>query len=175
MIGTIPPAGTEVGSDQPIVLIVSSGSKGQEVPLVVGQQLTDARRYLMSLGFTVAARPVDSSQPLGTVIEQDPLGGTLVSDPGRIILRVSGRPAPGVEIPDSCRPGPPRGRVPVPAAKGEDAQSTIAPGDHAATHLAADDGHVDHPVRPGCPEPRWPAQRVAGLASETAGTLPRVC
>ena len=82
------------------------------------------------------------------MIEQDPLGGTLVSDPGRIILRVSGRPAPGVEIPDSVPSGPPRGRVGPGGGHGDDAVHRAA-GGRAATHLAADDGRVDHPVRPG--------------------------
>jgi tRNA A-37 threonylcarbamoyl transferase component Bud32 len=126
VIGTIPPAGAEIGTDRPVVLVVSSGSQGQEVPLVVGQQLVDARRYLMSLGFTVTARPVSSTQPLGTVIEQDPLGGTLVSAPGRIVLHISGRVAPGGAILDpmpggsnpqagpgqSPPPGPPASTTP---------------------------------------------------------------
>jgi serine/threonine-protein kinase len=116
VVGTDPPAGATVSDGHPVVLIVSSGSQGIEVPLVVGQQLVDARRYLQSLGFTVVPMPVRSAQPLGTVIEQDPLAGTLRPAPGRIVLRISGRPTAGGElpVPGPVSPGPAPGSGPGP-------------------------------------------------------------
>jgi tRNA A-37 threonylcarbamoyl transferase component Bud32 len=93
VVATDPPAGAEAEPGQAIVLIISSGSEGLQVPLVVGQQVLDARRYLVSLGFRVSTKAVRSNQPAGTVVGQDPLGGTLVTEPGRITLSVSSRRA----------------------------------------------------------------------------------
>src|SRR4051794_9606138 len=39
VVGTDPPAGSEAEPGQPIVLIISSGAEGLQVPLVVGQQM----------------------------------------------------------------------------------------------------------------------------------------
>jgi beta-lactam-binding protein with PASTA domain len=97
---------------------------------VVGQQVLDARRYLVSLGFRVSTKAVRSNQPAGTVVGQDPLGGTLVTEPGRITLSVSSRrattqtsmPLP-VPPPSFGEPG----RPPMPTSPPTTAPPTTSP------------------------------------------------
>jgi serine/threonine-protein kinase len=112
VVATDPPAGAEISREQAVTLIVSSGAAGQEVPYVLGQQVEDAIRYLVSLGFKTSVRSVPSDEPPGTVVNQSPLAGTLVGKPGRIVLDVSARA--GEQTGPAQRPSPPVPTTPVP-------------------------------------------------------------
>jgi eukaryotic-like serine/threonine-protein kinase len=92
VIRTEPPAGTEIPAGEPVTLIVSTGPQGVEVPLVLGQQVSDAQRYLASLGYRVViTRSAASQERAGTVIAQNPKEGTVVRVPGRIVLTIAGQ------------------------------------------------------------------------------------
>jgi hypothetical protein len=60
------------------------------VPTVMGQQLAAATRELGTAGLSFTAADVASNQPTGTVLVQDPSGGTRVDRGSRISLKVSG-------------------------------------------------------------------------------------
>jgi serine/threonine-protein kinase len=63
------------------------------VPGVVNEDLNTARTQLQNAGFTVASPiPVTSQQKAGTVISQDPQGGTKAKDGSTVSLTVSSGP-----------------------------------------------------------------------------------
>jgi serine/threonine-protein kinase len=63
------------------------------VPGVVNEDLNTARTQLQNAGFTVASPiPVTSQQKSGTVISQDPQGGTKAKDGSTVSLTVSSGP-----------------------------------------------------------------------------------
>lgn len=72
-----PPAGTDMSlwAGNEIVLKVSSGKKDAEIPNVVGMSSDTARDILQSLGIDVTVRDVDSQNPSGQVVSQDPTAG----------------------------------------------------------------------------------------------------
>ncbi|MBW1596445.1 Stk1 family PASTA domain-containing Ser/Thr kinase [Streptomyces sp. JJ38] len=86
---TDPEAETEVQRDEAVTLIMSEGPEPVAVPDVVGDAFEDAQSELQDAGFNVTQNAVSSStEPEGTVIEQDPGGGQKV-DPGtRVTLDV---------------------------------------------------------------------------------------
>ncbi len=93
VIGQNPPGGTLVGLDTAISLVVSTGPPGPAtilVPNVVGMLEQDARTALAAAG--LSAGPITtqaSSQVDGTVIDQDPAGGSQVVSGKGIQLFVS--------------------------------------------------------------------------------------
>ena len=70
------------------------------VPNVVGEQLGTASTVLQNAGFTVSILNLTSSQPSGTVIREDPPGGSKVRSGSKVNLAVSSGPGttviPGV-------------------------------------------------------------------------------
>jgi serine/threonine-protein kinase len=60
-----------------------------DVPQVVGQQFDAAKNQLETLGFTVAREDVDSNQPAGLVVEQDPGGNSKAAKGTQVTLKVS--------------------------------------------------------------------------------------
>jgi serine/threonine-protein kinase len=62
------------------------------VPSVVGLSYTDASAQLRDAGFSVSRRDVDDDQAEGTVVGQDPSGGSLVSAGTTVTLSVSRGP-----------------------------------------------------------------------------------
>jgi len=78
---------------------VSKGLQPLTVPSVVGQLYDSAAGQLQGLGFAVARRDVDSSQPKDTVIDQQPKAGGSVARGGTVILYVSKGPKQAT-IPD---------------------------------------------------------------------------
>ncbi len=80
------PAGTVISSDpgqgfptkpgETVTLNVSSGARTMDVPSVVGVDRAKATNALEKAGFVVNAEPVDSDEPAGRVITQNPSGGT---------------------------------------------------------------------------------------------------
>jgi eukaryotic-like serine/threonine-protein kinase len=92
VLSTDPKAGTSVAKNSAVKLVVSGGPDIPivEVPAVTGQQLTQAIAALQAknLGYTVDS--VTSDQPVGTVLSQNPAGGTRVPDTHKVTLTVSG-------------------------------------------------------------------------------------
>ena len=73
-----PPTGTPVGPDTRMTLTVSTPRR-VEVPAVVGIPLDDARRALGAIGLTLeVAGQVESDDPEGSILMQDPAAGTRV-------------------------------------------------------------------------------------------------
>ena len=74
-----------------IVVFVSTGPEEQRVPEMTGKLLASARTEAEKYGFTVVVtQRVDSDQPLGTVLTQDPAAGNLESANRIIQVTVSG-------------------------------------------------------------------------------------
>jgi len=70
-----------------------------EVPRLVGLRAAEARRQLRALGLRSTQRPVESTQPKGTVVRQSPGPGTALRKGQAVLLTVSTGPA-RVSVPD---------------------------------------------------------------------------
>ncbi len=138
VIGTRPAAGTIVSVRDPVVLVVSEGRGGVQVPSVLDQPVDAATRYLQSLGFQVETVEAFSGQADGTVIGQDPRPNTLVGEPGTVTLTVAGsqrdRQSPA-ELPVPAPPttGPRPTSPPVTSPPTTQAATTSPPTTQAAT------------------------------------------
>jgi eukaryotic-like serine/threonine-protein kinase len=75
VVETRPPAGEQVPEGTRVTVLVSDGP--EKVPDVVGMTENQARQALQQAGFEVfVTRSSDTEEPKGTVIEQNPPGGT---------------------------------------------------------------------------------------------------
>jgi eukaryotic-like serine/threonine-protein kinase len=92
VLSTDPKAGASVSKNSAVKLVVSGGPNIPTVvvPSVTGQQLTQAIALLQgdNLGYTV--HNVTSNQTVGTVLSQDPAGGTKILETHKVTLTVSG-------------------------------------------------------------------------------------
>jgi len=92
VLSTDPKAGASVSKNSAVDLVVSGGPNIPTVvvPTVTGKQLTQAIALLQgaNLGYTV--HNVTSNQPVGTVLSQDPSGGTKTLETHKVALTVSG-------------------------------------------------------------------------------------
>ncbi len=100
VIRTSPAAGQTVDKGTEVTLVVSSGPQQVAVSDVVGLTQEEARRTLTGQGLQVSVveEGSDAAEP-GTVLRQDPAGGTAV-DPGATITIVVARAIPTVAVPD---------------------------------------------------------------------------
>lgn len=74
-----------------IVIFVSTGPEEQSVPALVGKQLEAAQAETEKYGFTlVVTQRVDSDQPLGTVLTQEPAAGEMESTNRIVQVTISG-------------------------------------------------------------------------------------
>jgi len=92
VIAQFPEPGARVLKGRTVRINVSRGVKPLTVPGVVGQLYDTAAGQLQGLGFAVARRDVESSQPKDVVIDQKPLGGESLSRGGTVTLYVSKGP-----------------------------------------------------------------------------------
>lgn len=69
----------EVEEGSPVDIVLSSGPEQTEVPDVVGQDVNSAMESIAALGLGYTTVGVESSEPEGTVVSQDPAGGTLLT------------------------------------------------------------------------------------------------
>jgi eukaryotic-like serine/threonine-protein kinase len=91
VIRSSPPEGNNVPVNTLVTLYVSSGPGKVSVPNVEGKQESAAATQLQGAGFTVnVQQDTTSTQPAGTVVNQDPAGGTMVEPGSKITLFVSG-------------------------------------------------------------------------------------
>jgi serine/threonine-protein kinase len=94
------PAPSEVVEEGSTVRInVSQGLRPVTIPAVEGQAFESARSTLQAAGFEVAREDVDSNQPEGTVLAQDPSSNTTAPKGTTVTLTVSRGPQT-TEIPD---------------------------------------------------------------------------
>ena len=97
VISTSPKAGESLTKGRTVTLTISQGSEGITVPKVVGLQQEDAVAQLEKLGLTADVTEQETTQPAGTVMEQDPPTGTSVQKGAAVKLTVAKeRP----EVPD---------------------------------------------------------------------------
>jgi beta-lactam-binding protein with PASTA domain/predicted Ser/Thr protein kinase len=87
-----PRPGEKVTKSTRVRINVSTGPKPIAVPSVVGQPVESATSTLQAGDFSVARNDVDSNQPAGIVIAQNPEGGAAVARGSRITLTVSKGP-----------------------------------------------------------------------------------
>jgi serine/threonine-protein kinase len=92
VLSTDPKAGASVAKNSAVNLVVSGGPNipTVSVPSVQGKPLTQAIQLLQAanLGYTI--KSVNSTQPQGTVLSQDPAGGTKILETRKVLLTVSG-------------------------------------------------------------------------------------
>jgi beta-lactam-binding protein with PASTA domain len=91
IVSSNPPAGAQVGKNSPVNLVVSNGPSASTVtvPSIAGQQVTTATAALMSAGLTYEIKYVSSSQPSGTVLAENPSGGSSTESTTVVTLTVS--------------------------------------------------------------------------------------
>ena len=97
--GQDPPAGTRVVKGTRVRINVSQGPKPIAIPPVVGVPYEQAAAQLQGAGFAVARSDVDSNDPRGTVVRQDPGANSLAAKGSTVTLLVSKGPTQSV-IPD---------------------------------------------------------------------------
>ncbi len=90
VVSSNPPQGNNVAANTLVTLYVSTGAAPVAVPSVVGQQESQAQSTLQAKGFNVSVKSdPTSTQPSGTVVSQNPSGGT--APPGSTVtITVSG-------------------------------------------------------------------------------------
>ena len=91
VIGTEPPAETEVQEGAHVTVLVSSGPEPVHVPYVTGESLSAAEATLTNdaLALGTVTQQVSSSQTPGTVISQSPTAGSLLRAGGSVNLTVA--------------------------------------------------------------------------------------
>jgi beta-lactam-binding protein with PASTA domain/predicted Ser/Thr protein kinase len=95
-----PKAGASVAEGSTVTLSVSKGPQPIAVPNVIGSSFATASSTLQAKGFAVARGPdVESNEPAGTVVDQDPDGGTFQLPGTKVTLRVSKGPTTST-VPD---------------------------------------------------------------------------
>jgi serine/threonine-protein kinase len=90
--GQSPAAGEKVKVGTRVQINVSRGVKPLSIPDVRGQPYESAASALQGAGFKVARRNVDSTEPAGTVIDQQPSAGNTAPAGSTITLSVSKGP-----------------------------------------------------------------------------------
>lgn len=99
VIRTNPKAGTKAAVGSSVTLVVSSGQKTATVPNVVGQNVDTAIQLLKDSGFIATTSTVESTEPVGNVVSQDPAQGKTAPAGSTVALSVAKAPA-DVAIPD---------------------------------------------------------------------------
>jgi eukaryotic-like serine/threonine-protein kinase len=99
VLATAPKAGTEVIEGTIIRVNVSKGPKPVAVPNVVGSPFESAESQLRGLGFAVASEEVESDEPAGVVVGQNPAAGAQAAKGSAVTLQVSAGPTTS-QIPD---------------------------------------------------------------------------
>jgi beta-lactam-binding protein with PASTA domain len=90
--GQSPAPGTKVPKGTRVRINVSRGPRTVQVPAVQGQPYESASGALQAQGFVVARTDVDSNQPEGTVVAQDPAAGAFAPKGSTVTLSVSRGP-----------------------------------------------------------------------------------
>jgi serine/threonine-protein kinase len=94
-----PNQGDRVGRGSFVELWVSTGKAQVTVPNLVGQASEAAVAKLTTLKLDADVHRINSGKPEGTVIAQDPTGGTKVDEKTKVRINVSNGPKP-IGVPD---------------------------------------------------------------------------
>jgi len=94
VVGQDPSGGASVAKGTSVDLVVAASS-GSSVPDVTGSDQATARSKLESLGFSVNSSGAESTQPEGTVIDQDPQPGSSVPAGSTVTIIVAYPPTGG--------------------------------------------------------------------------------
>jgi serine/threonine-protein kinase len=94
-----PPAGTLLFYGQRVRINVSKGVKQVQIPDVRGEPYANAKGALEGAGFNVVRNDVDSTESVGTVVDESPAGGSYASVGTTVTLDVSKGPG-DVAIPN---------------------------------------------------------------------------
>lgn len=84
-----PRGGSKHEPETEILLTVSLGAQAVSVPDVVEYQLTDAQRILSEAGLVPFLQNVESPQPVGEIVAQDPPAGQQRQPGSQVVLSVS--------------------------------------------------------------------------------------
>lgn len=87
-----PAAGAELPDGKVVLLTVSRAPDGVAVPDVVGVKAGEATRLLREAGLVPRVRLVRSTDPAGTVLDQNPLAGETVEPDAVVVLEVAKAP-----------------------------------------------------------------------------------
>jgi beta-lactam-binding protein with PASTA domain/predicted Ser/Thr protein kinase len=90
--GQDPKAGKKLVKGEKVRINVSQGPKPIAVPPVLSVPYEQAAATLQGAGFAIARRDVDSNEPKGTVVQQDPPANSLAAKGSTITLYVSKGP-----------------------------------------------------------------------------------
>jgi serine/threonine-protein kinase len=94
VISSSPAEGNNVAANTLVTLYVSTGAAPVAVPNVEGKQQAAAETTLQNDGFAVSVQQdTTSTQPQGTVVNQSPVGGTMVAPGSKVTIFVSGAAA----------------------------------------------------------------------------------
>jgi len=89
VIGTTPPAGTQLSTVQPVTLLVSRGANTVLVPNVVGLNDQAALSALSNAGLSGTEVQKDSTEPAGKVLSQSPGAGKRVARGSQVTIFAS--------------------------------------------------------------------------------------
>jgi eukaryotic-like serine/threonine-protein kinase len=89
VIGTSPPAGTQLSTLQPVTLLVSRGANTVVVPNVVGRNDQAALAALSNAGLSGTEVQRDSTEPAGKVLSQSPGAGKRVARGSQVTIFAS--------------------------------------------------------------------------------------
>ena len=91
VISSNPQEGNNVAANTLVTLYVSSGPGKVPVPNVEGKSEAAAETALQNDGFSVGVQQdPTSTEPTGTVVNQNPVGNTMVAPGSKVIITVSG-------------------------------------------------------------------------------------
>jgi beta-lactam-binding protein with PASTA domain/tRNA A-37 threonylcarbamoyl transferase component Bud32 len=100
VISATPPEGEKVDKGSQVTLVVSSGKAQVAVPDVTGKTFDEASSTLQAAGFKVTRTDKESTdKDPGTVLSQNPKGGTQVDSGSAIALTVA-KESTQVDVPD---------------------------------------------------------------------------
>ncbi|MGI5401596.1 Stk1 family PASTA domain-containing Ser/Thr kinase [Streptomyces sp. CA-135486] len=94
------PKGGSLAEKGSLVTLTLAKQSKIDVPPVVGQQFDAAKSQLTTLEFQVVRADVDSDQPAGQVIAQDPQGGSKAAKGTTVTLQVSKGPQQTAQVPN---------------------------------------------------------------------------
>jgi eukaryotic-like serine/threonine-protein kinase len=99
VISASPSEGQKVDKGSTVNLVVSTGPEQVDVPDVTGKQFDEAQSTLQAAGFKVTRTDKESDKDAGTVLSQNPKGGTQADSGATIALTVAKEPT-DVDVPD---------------------------------------------------------------------------
>ncbi|MDX6647416.1 MAG: eukaryotic-like serine/threonine-protein kinase, partial [Miltoncostaeaceae bacterium] len=105
VIDQSPAPGAKAKRDSKVDLVVAAKPATATVPSVLGFDAASARAQLSDAGFKVRVRGEPSDQPFGTVIAQDPPGGSTRAPRSEVLIVVSTGPTVTSTVPGLPPPG----------------------------------------------------------------------